>query len=269
MHRLAARDRLAVLVVLAVVAVTCLAAPAAAAAAWARPVTGRVTRAFTLGADPFAAGQHRGVDLAAVPGAPVGAPCSGRVAVAGRVGRLGRLVTVACGPWRATVMALARVDVRRGSAVRAGERVGTAGASAAHAGLHLGVRRASERFGYVDPLRLLPRGRPWPRVAPPAGRPRGGRGRAAAAPAMAAVVPAAAPSPAPASPAPASAPAVALWPVWLGGAALLLALAAARGRRGAGSPPSRGDKPPRVGGRDPAARPGATRPASARAMMPP
>jgi hypothetical protein len=209
-------------------------------AGWARPVPGPVTRAFDVHGSPFAAGLHRGVDLAASAGAAVGAPCSGRVVAAGRVGASGRLVTVACGPWHATVLPLASVAVRRGGHVRTGRLVGTvAAARGAHAGLHLGVRRASARFGYVDPLRFLPPAHPWaPPVAPRGGRVRRARASAATASARAAAAP---PAPAPtparaAAPRPAASPprAVAPWPVWAG-AALMLAGAGTggvlRGRR--------------------------------------
>jgi hypothetical protein len=201
------------------VAVAC-ALPCAPAlgASWSRPVLGPVTRAFDVHGSPFAAGLHRGVDLAAPPGAAVGAPCSGRVVVAGRVGATGRVVTVACGPWHASVLPLAFVAVRRGAHVRAGRLVGTAAGSSAHAGIHLGVRRASDRFGYVDPLRFLPHAHPWTPVAPPAGGAR--RGRRAPRPA---------PAPVPVrTPAPRLAPAappVAPWPVWAGAALMLAGVA--------------------------------------------
>ena len=204
-------------------------------ASWARPVLGAVTRGFDVHGSPFAAGLHRGIDLAAPPGTAVGAPCGGRVVVAGRVGASGRLVTIACGRWHATVLPLASVAVRRGAHVRAGRFVGTAAGEGAHAGIHLGVRRASDRFGYVDPLRLLPREHPWVPVGPPAGRVRRGRGRAAPA---AAPAPVEAPAPSttrapaevrPLAPRLATAtPAVAPWPVWAG-AALMLAGAATGG----------------------------------------
>ena len=60
-------------------------ATSAVARGWVRPVDGDVLRAFAVGADRYAAGQHRGVDLAAPPGAPVRAACGGRVSFAGRV----------------------------------------------------------------------------------------------------------------------------------------------------------------------------------------
>jgi hypothetical protein len=134
---------------------------AAPAHGWRRPVPGAVARAFAYSAaDPFAAGRHRGVDLAGAPGEVVRAACSGRVAYAGP-----GVVTLRCGPWRVTHLPLATLAVQAGARVREGARRGTLAASAEHAGLHLGVRRAGDRFAYVDPLPFL--GPPVPRVGPP------------------------------------------------------------------------------------------------------
>ncbi len=134
---------------------------AAPAHAWHRPVPGAVARGFAYwAAEPFAAGQHRGADFAGSPGEVVRAACSGRVAYAGR-----GVVTLRCGPWRVTHLPLATLSVDAGARVREGERLGTLAASAEHAGLHLGVRRAGARFAYVDPLPFL--GPSVPRVGPP------------------------------------------------------------------------------------------------------
>jgi peptidase M23-like protein len=216
----------------------------AALAAWRPPVDGPVARPFDLGADPFEAGRHRGVDFAASPGAAVRAPCSGRVAVAGTVGTSGRVVTLLCGRWRVTHMPLATIAVRRGAAAARGTVLGTVAASSAHAGLHLGVRRHGTRFGYVDPLRFLGG---HPAVPPPiigrAPPPRGGRPpRLGPAPRPA---PVASPHPTAGSdgrrPVPVPSPqptagsnpgAVAPWPAWAG---LALVLAGVGVRRRAGT----------------------------------
>ena len=116
------------------------------------PVAGPVERGFDPGR-PFEAGRHRGIDLAAAPGTPVRAACTGPVAFAGRIGAAG-IVTLRCGPWRVTHMPLATIRVR-GGAVSRGTAIGTVAASSGHAGLHLGVRRDGTRFGYVDPLRFI------------------------------------------------------------------------------------------------------------------
>src|SRR5919199_5796145 len=145
-----------------------LSVPAAViAASWAWRVRGGVTRAYDFDGRPFAAGRHRGADLTAPPGTPVRAPCTGRVVVAARIGTSGGVFTVACPPWRASVLPLARIDVRRGAHVDAGARVGASGRSRIHAGVHLGIRRAGDPEGYVDPLQFLPAARRWPPVGPP------------------------------------------------------------------------------------------------------
>jgi Peptidase family M23 len=140
---------------LALLAVLLALAPPVHARAWRRPVAGPVTRAFAYGPDPFRRGWHRGVDLAAPPGAKVHAACSGRVVTARPFPAVGGVVTLSCGRWRVTHMPLAAIAVRPGAFVAAGERIGTLGSSRAHVGLHLGVRRAGDRFGYVDPLSFL------------------------------------------------------------------------------------------------------------------
>jgi hypothetical protein len=251
-----------------------------AAAAWRPPVAGGLTRPFAVAANPFAGGQHRGIDLRAAPGTPVVAPCAGRVVVASRVGTSGGVVALRCGRWRVTHLPLATITVRAGTSVARGARlgvvaaaghagasgarlaadtdrahvgtsgarlaadtdgahVGTSGAAAsAHAGLHLGVRREGERFGYVDPLRFLapapslplaplgraPRGR---RDLPPS-RPRPRRAAPTTAPVLASLV---APLAASLDVAAHSDPGrLAPWPAWLG-LALMLAGAGVRWRR--------------------------------------
>lgn len=111
--------------------VACLvaASPAAARERWLWPVRGPVIGRFELGPDRFAAGQRRGIDIAAPLGAPVRSACPGRVSFAGTVGASGRVVAVACGSLSATYLHLGRLAVRRGHLVAAGEPVGTVGAS--------------------------------------------------------------------------------------------------------------------------------------------
>jgi hypothetical protein len=184
--------------------------------AWTPPVTGEPSKLYQLGPDPFARGQHRGVDFA-VRG-PVRAACAGRVVFAGRVAGAGT-VSVRCGRWRVSYAPLARVSVREGEPVGAGARLGRTSR-----GIHFGVRREGERFGYVDPLRFLGTGSSPPTVAPPTGRPHarlpGPPPLPVAPPASAPVAaqPPLAPRPLAARPRAASsaAPTLAPWPVWVG-----------------------------------------------------
>jgi hypothetical protein len=163
---------------------------ATAAERWTPPVAGEPARLFHLGPDPFARGQHRGVDLRAAPGERVRAACAGRVEFAGEVAGDGT-VSVRCGRWRVSYAPL-RPAVRAGRRVGAGAELGRIAAAA----LHLGVRREGRRFGYVDPLPFLadPRAPSPPPLRAP--RPRAERAppRTSAAPR----------------------PALARWTVWLG-----------------------------------------------------
>ena len=124
-------------------------------------------------AAPFRAGAHRGADFAATAGARVRAACAGAVVTAGM-----GVVTLRCGPWRVTALPLgASPPCAQGARVRAGAALGRLGTLPGHTGLHLGVRRAGDRFAYVDPVPLLG-GAP----APPAGGAASGpAGRAAPA----------------------------------------------------------------------------------------
>ena len=177
---------------------------------WLPPVPRPPLRGFAYdGGHPFAAGLHRGVDLAVRSGERVRSACAGRVVFAGSVAGQGGVVSVRCGAWRVSYVGLAAVGVRAGALVAAGRRLGVAGRAHGHAGLHLGVRREGRRFGYVDPLAFLagsgPRS-PLPLIpAPRLPAPRG-------------TVPARSEAP-PAALAP--------WPVWLGLALLLAGLAGA------------------------------------------
>lgn len=146
-------------VVLLGLLVLLLTADAAVAASWRWPVDGEPVRRFAVEPDRFAAGQHRGVDLAAPVGAPVRAACAGEVRFAGTVGDAGRTVSVVCGALVASYLHLGSIAVRRGERVAAGDGLGTVGRSGRPRGaphVHLGARRVAGG-GYVDPLTLLGR----------------------------------------------------------------------------------------------------------------
>ena len=206
-------------------------------AALAPPVPGTIARGFDYAGNPYARGHHRGVDLAAAPGAQVRAACSGRVTFAARAGAIGRAVTVRCGAWSVTHLPLRDVAVRAGEHVVAGAPIGAAAAARGHTGLHLGVRRADDRLGYVDPAPLL---RNPPPPAPPLPPPRGAPPPHGPPPPHPAPLPfapprgsAPLPSAAPARPAPrsGSSPPLAPWPAWAGLALLLSGAVGARGVR--------------------------------------
>src|SRR5262249_51226483 len=89
-----ATARMVVLVVAAVLVVTAVLVPAGPALARSLPLDRPVPRPFALGADPYAAGQHRGVDIGAAAGAPVVAPAAGLVSFAGSLPGNGLVVTI-------------------------------------------------------------------------------------------------------------------------------------------------------------------------------
>ena len=146
------------------------------ALAWTWPVDGPVLRPFAFGEDPYGAGLHRGVDLAAPAGAAVRAPAGGTVSFAGTVPGGGRTVTIRTPEgYSVTLLHLGSVAVARSDAVAQGEAVGTVGPTgeAEHAEpyVHLGVRLTADENGYVDPLGLLPpRPGPTPEPTPEPGR---------------------------------------------------------------------------------------------------
>ena len=142
------------------------------AAAWVWPADGPVLRPFSLGDDPYAGGQHRGVDIGVVTATGIRAPASGQVTFAGHVPTHGLTVTITTADGhKASLTHVGPVLVRRGAHVEEGDVVAESGVSgeAEHnvPYVHLGVRVGASET-YVDPLTLLPtRGTPSSPAAPP------------------------------------------------------------------------------------------------------
>jgi hypothetical protein len=158
------RVRLAALSVLLVLAVP------PAASAWTWPVDGPVLRPFSFGSDPYAAGQHRGIDIGAPSGTPVLAAAGGVVSFAGTVPNGGKTVTIQTSSgYAVTLVHLGSIRVLRGTTVEEGATVGTVGPSGVpdipEPYVYLGIRVASDEQGYLDPLLFLPP-RPDPSPVP-------------------------------------------------------------------------------------------------------
>lgn len=127
---------------------------------WPWPVVGEVVGEYANGSDPYAAGQHRGVDIAAPAGTPARAVVAGTVSFSGRLPDGGQTVTLRSADGRHLVsyLHLSRRHAARGLRVAVGQVVGLTGAtgrrSVTQPHLHLGVRIAVTRK-YVDPMTLL------------------------------------------------------------------------------------------------------------------
>lgn len=145
---------------------------ASASGSWSWPVRGDVLTSFRNASDPYAAGEHRGIDIAAPVGREVVAAAAGTVRHAGVAGSSGLTVSVRAGDHDISYLHLSAVSVKEGQTVAGGARIGAVGISgrrsvvAPH--LHFGVRRAGERHAYLDPLGFLA-----PPPAPPREAPRG------------------------------------------------------------------------------------------------
>ncbi len=115
------------------------------------PVTGPIIDGYRPPANPYAAG-NRGIDFGTRFGSSVAAAADGVVTFAGQVGGSLFVVVQHADGVRTTLGYLQAVLVTRGATVRAGQRVGLAGAS-----VHFGAR-----FGdiYIDPTLLLPTEQP-------------------------------------------------------------------------------------------------------------
>lgn len=113
------------------------------------PVAGRLVRGFGA---PGEDGPARGLTFAAAPGARVVTPCAGTVAFAAPFRSYGQLVIVECGPGQHIVLGgMARLDVRAGQQLRAGEPVGVLPPSG-NPTLYVELRSRGEA---VDPRPLL------------------------------------------------------------------------------------------------------------------
>src|SRR5919197_6667188 len=179
------------------------------AAAWTWPADGPVVEKFKLGDDPYAAGQHRGVDIGAPAGTAVLAPTSGTVSFAGVVPVSGRTLTIQTHDgYSVTLTHLGSTGAQRGDMVGEGSAIATVGPSGTPEHdvpyVHLGIRRSEDPNGYIDPLLFLPARplAPSPAAPQPPAPPPPTPAPPAAPPATLASPPATAPKPASGTPAP-------------------------------------------------------------------
>jgi murein DD-endopeptidase MepM/ murein hydrolase activator NlpD len=116
-------------------------------------------RRFDPPPQPWLAG-HRGVDLAAAPGAVIRSAGAGTIVFAGEIAGRGVVSVAHPGGLRTTYEPVTAGNLHAGDIVTAGQQLGAL--AAGHAGcvaeacLHWGLRRGGE---YLDPLILLGLGR--------------------------------------------------------------------------------------------------------------
>ena len=113
---------------------------------WSWPVAGPVLTLFSFDRDhPYAAGQHRGIDIGAPAGHGVVAPVSGSVSFAGTIPSNGKTVTIQTADgYSVTLVHLGSYSVQRGQALAEGADIGAVGPSGdpglTQPYVHLGVR---------------------------------------------------------------------------------------------------------------------------------
>ncbi len=135
---------------------------APAAGAWTWPTGGALLQPFVFDRNhPYAAGQHRGIDVAGAAGSDVSAPASGAVSFAGSEPSSGKSVTIqTIDGYSVTLTHLGSIRVARGASVAEGVAVGSVGSSGdaewPQLYVHLGIRITADAQGYVDPLAFLP-----------------------------------------------------------------------------------------------------------------
>jgi hypothetical protein len=164
--------RLIVVSAAALLAFFVLAPPAWAA--WVWPLRGEVITSYSNGDDPYASGQHRGIDIAGETGQPVVAATGGSVRFAGTAGSSGVTVSIrTLDGFDTSYLHLSAASVREGQSVEAGEQIGAVGTSGTRSverpHLHFGVREVGSRHTYRNPLAFLPAAGPPlenPRAAP-------------------------------------------------------------------------------------------------------
>jgi hypothetical protein len=132
-----------------------------ASAEWVWPLRGQVITPYRNVDDPYAGGQHRGIDIAGPVGARVVAAAAGEVRFAATAGSSGLTVSVrTTDGFDTSYLHLSSASVREGEVVSAGDAVGAVGMtgsrSAAEPHLHFGVREAGTRHAYRNPLDFLP-----------------------------------------------------------------------------------------------------------------
>lgn len=122
-----------------------------------RPVAGRLTSKMGFRKDPFTgrSAYHAGIDIANRLGTPVYAAQYGRVVFCGYRGNYGKTVVIVHPQGYSTLYAhLEKILVKRGQAVRQGQKIGLMGSSGRSTGTHLHFE-VHQNKKLIDPLKVV------------------------------------------------------------------------------------------------------------------
>ena len=132
-------------------------APHAEPVALQMPLQGRISSGFGLRRHPVHGkhSDHKGIDIAATRGTPIGAAAGGTVIFSGKQGAYGNTIVIRHADGRTTRYAHAdRLMVERGDTVDAGQTIATVGSTGRSTGPHLHFE-VTENDRRTNPLRAL------------------------------------------------------------------------------------------------------------------
>lgn len=122
------------------------------------PLRGRITSLFGMRTHPITGklAHHDGVDVAAPQGSQIKAAAAGRVVFAGRAGGYGNLVEIEHPDGRTTRYGhCAKLKVREGQKVAAGQVIATVGSTGLSTGPHLHFEIINAQGRHIDPMKMV------------------------------------------------------------------------------------------------------------------
>lgn len=133
-------------------------ADALAAPGMVSPLRGRITSLYGMRTHPITGklAHHDGVDVAAPEGTTIKAAAAGKVVFAGQAGGYGNLVEIEHGDGRTTRYGhCAKLKVRQGQQVKAGQDIATVGSTGLSTGPHLHFEIINAQGRHEDPLKMV------------------------------------------------------------------------------------------------------------------
>lgn len=133
---------------------------------WDLPSRGRLSTGFGVRRlrNGRAVGRHHGTDISAPTGVPINAPAAGVVAMTGSFPKYGKCVVVDHGAGVTSLyLHMSKIEVKKGTEVDKGDRLGLIGSTGASTGphLHWGVYACGRAVQPMQFVRLTERGIDW------------------------------------------------------------------------------------------------------------